>query len=378
VQEAPVSRRRIGALARRIVTQFRRDRRTVALILIVPIVVISLVGYLIDIKPADTPVGVVNDDAGVVSMVSIADLIIHAIDEESDLKLTELSREDAERQLKDGKINAALVFPADFTRNLITASEPTVTLLLEGSDAQVMAHVRDTLTLAIQQTLAGVPGVEGRLIQVEPSFLYGGEDYTTMDYLGPAFIVLMPWFFVFLLTSVSFVRERVQGTVERLLASPLSRFEIVLGYMVGFGIFSLIQSLEILLFTVYVLDVNCEGSIFLAILTVVVVIMTAVNLGILLSTFARNEFQAIQFVPLVVFPQALLGGLFWSLDSLPWFLRWLSYLMPVTYANSAVRDVMIRGASLPDWSVASNLLILAGFAVAFVLLASLTLKREVA
>jgi ABC-2 type transport system permease protein len=375
VQEAPVSRRRIGALARRIVTQFRRDLRTVALILIVPIVIISLVAYLIDIKPSDTPVGVVNDDAAV---VSIADLIIHAIDEESDLNLTELSREDAERQLRDGKINAALVFPADFTRDLITANEPTITLLLEGSEAQVMAHVRDTLTIAIQQTLAGVSGVEGRLIQVEPSFLYGGEDYTTMDYLGPAFIVLMPWFFVFLLTSVSFVRERVQGTVERLLASPLSRFEIVLGYMVGFGIFSLIQSLEMLLFTVYVLDVNCEGSIFLAILTVVVVIMTAVNLGILLSTFARNEFQAIQFVPLVVFPQALLGGLFWSLDSLPWFLRWLSYLMPVTYANSAVRDVMIRGATILDWSVASNLLILAGFAVAFVLLASLTLKREVA
>ena len=74
----------------------------------------------------------------------------------------------------------------------------------------------------------------------------------------------------------------------------------------------------------------------------------------------------------------LLGGLFWSLDSLPWFLRWLSYLMPVTYANSAVRDVMIRGATILDWSVASNLLILAGFAIAFVFLASLTLKREVA
>ena len=370
-----MNRRRIGALARRIVTQFRRDRRTVALILIVPIVIISLVGYLIDIKPSDTPVGIVNDDA---AAVSIADLIVHAIEEESDLKLTDLSREEAERQLRNGKINAALVFPSDFTRNLVTANEPTVTLLLEGSDAQVMAHVRGTLTAAIQQTLAGLPGVEGRLIEVEPAFLYGGEDYSTLDYLGPAFIVLMPWFFVFLLTSVSFVRERVQGTVERLLASPLSRFEIVLGYMLGFGIFSLVQSLEMLLFTVYVLDVNCEGSIFLAILTVIVMIMTAVNLGILLSTFARNEFQAIQFVPLVVFPQALLGGLFWSLDSLPWSLRWLSYLMPVTYANSAVRDVMIRGASLLDWSVASNLLILAGFAVAFVLLASLTLKREVA
>jgi len=369
-----MNRHRIAALARRIITQFRRDRRTVALILIVPIVIISLIGYLIEVKPSHTPVAIVNEDT---SLVSVADLIVDALEQEGQLKLTDLTREEADRQLRTGKIKAALIFPPDFTRSMVTANSPTATLLLEGSDPQIMGQVGAAVATAIQQTLSGLPVVEGRLIEVETLFLHGGEDYSTLDYLGPAFVVLMCWFFVFLLTSVSFVRERVQGTVERLLASPLSRFEIVLGYMLGFGIFSLVQSLEMLLFTVYVLDVNCEGSILLAILTVVVMIMTAVNLGILLSTFARNEFQAIQFVPLVVFPQALLGGLFWSLDSLPWSLRWLSYLMPVTYANSAVRDVMIKGANLLDWSVASSLLILTGFAAAFVFLAALTLKREV-
>jgi len=347
----------------------------VALILIVPVVVLSLVAYLINLKPSDVIVGIVNEDT---SLVSVADLIVDALDDAGDLELVDLSREEVENQLKDGRIEAALVFPPDFTWSIITAGSPTATLILEGSDPQVMGYVGTAVGTAIQKTLSGLPVVEGRLIDVEPVFLYGGEDYSAMDYLGPAFVVLIPWFFVFLLTSISFVRERVHGTVERLLASPLSRIEIVLGYMLGFGIFSLVQSLLILLFTVYVLDVDCQGSIFVAVLTVIVMIMTAVNLGILLSTFARNEFQAVQFVPLVVFPQALLGGLFWSLDSLPWSLRWLSYLMPVTYANSAVKDVMIRGSSVLDWSIGSNLLILAGFAVAFVLLASLTLKREVA
>jgi ABC-2 type transport system permease protein len=375
MQGVPVNCRRIGALAGRIVAQFRRDHRTVALILIVPVVVLSLVAYLINLKPSDVTMGIVNEDA---SLVSVADIIVDALDDADDLRLVDLSREEVENQLKDGSIEAALVFPPDFTRSIVTAGSPTATLILEGSDPQVMGYVGTAVANAIQKTLSGLPVVEGRLIDVEPVFLYGGEDYSAMDYLGPAFVVLIPWFFVFLLTSISFVRERVHGTVERLLASPLSRIEIVLGYMLVFGIFSLVQSLLILLFTVYVLDVDCQGSMFVAVLTVIVMIMTAVNLGILLSTFARNEFQAVQFVPLVVFPQALLGGLFWSLESLPWSLRWLSYLMPVTYANSAVKDVMIRGSSVLDWSVGSNLLILAGFALAFVILASLTLKREVA
>jgi ABC-2 type transport system permease protein len=366
---------RISALAKRIITQFRRDRRTVALILVVPIVILSLVGYLIDLKPSDTAVGIVNED---VAATSVADLIIDTLEESSDLKLVDLGREEVEGQLRDGRIKAALMFPSDFTQSILTGNGPTVTLILEGSESQVVGYIRGSVAAAIQQTLASAPVMEGRLIDVQPSFIYGGPDYSTLDYLGPAFVVLIPWFFVFLLTSISFVRERVQGTVERLLASPLSRIEIVLGYMLGFGVFSLIQSLEMLLFTVYVLNVNCEGSIFVAILIVVIMIMTAVNLGILLSTFARNEFQAVQFVPLVVFSQALLGGLFWSLDSLPWSLRWLSYLMPVTYANLAVKDVMIKGAGILNWSVGSNLLILMAFAAAFIVLSSLTLKREVA
>jgi len=138
-----------------------------------------------------------------------------------------------------------------------------------------------------------------------------------------------------------------------------------------------LQSVVILVFAVYVLQIEHLGNIGVVILTVAIMALTAVNLGIFLSTFARNEFQAVQFMPMIMFPQALLGGLFWSLESLPWGLRWLSYLMPLTYANRASENVMIKGAGIPDWSVASNLLILLAFAAVFIFLSSRTLRSEV-
>jgi ABC-2 type transport system permease protein len=368
-----MSPRRVSALAQRIITQFRRDRRTLVLMFAVPIIVLSLIGYLVDLKPSDVTVGVVNEDQGMV-----AGNILAALEDSGDFKLVYIGRNEVDEELRGGEIQGAIVFDLDFTQRLLSGQNPTMNLVLEGSDSRVMGHIRSSVTKAVPEALSQFPMMEGRLIDIQPRFIYGGADYTSLDYLGPAFVALIPFFFVFLLTSISFLRERAQGTIERLLASPLSRAETVLGYMLGFGLFSLIESLLILVFTVYVLGVHCEGNILAAILVVIIMALSAVNLGIFVSTFARNEFQAVQFVPLVVFPQGLLGGLFWSVDSLPWFLRWMSYAMPMTYANAAVREVMIKGASVVDWSVLSNLLILAGFAAVLVFFSSLTLRREVA
>ena len=366
---------RIGALAGRIVTQFRRDRRTLVLIFLIPLMVLFLVGYLVELEPSGITIGVVNKD---VAIVSAADEIVSTLEESGDFQLTILTGEDVEEQLREGKIQAALVFPSDFTQRLSTGHNPWVSLRLEGSDPQVAGRIRESMTATIPRAVAELAGMESSFVEVQATFVYGGPRFGTLDYFAPAFIVLFPFFFVFLLTSMSFLRERAQGTMERLLASPLTRAEAVLGYMLGFALFALVESLVILLFTVYVLQIQYTGNTLILVLIVVIMALGAVNLGIFMSTFARNEFQAVQFMPLVIFPQALLGGIFWAVGSLPWFLRWLSYVMPVTYANFAVRNVMIKGASILDWSVGSNLLILVGFAGVFILLSSLTLRREVA
>jgi len=197
-----------------------------------------------------------------------------------------------------------------------------------------------------------------------------------LDYIAPALLATLALFFSFLLTGISFLRERSQGTMERLMASPVSRLDIVVGYLFGFFIFALSQTLIILLFTIYVLNVNYYGDLWQVFVFQIVVITVAVNLGIFISTFARNEFQMVQFIPLILFPQIFLCGVIWPVEQMPDYLQWLSVILPLKYAVDGLRDIMLAGKSLLD--VGFELSVLIGFAVIISILAALTLRRGAA
>lgn len=194
-----------------------------------------------------------------------------------------------------------------------------------------------------------------------------------LDYIAPALLATLALFFGFLLTGISFLRERSQGTMERLMASPVSRLDIVIGYLFGFFIFALVQTLIILLFTIYVLDVTYHGDLWQIFVFQIAVIAGAVNLGIFISTFARNEFQMVQFIPLIIIPQIFLCGVIWPVEQMPDYLQWLSTILPLTYAVDGLRDIMLNGKSLIDVGV--ELAALVGFAVAISIVAAITLRR---
>lgn len=223
---------------------------------------------------------------------------------------------------------------------------------------------RDRRTMAL---LFIVPLVVMTLIGL--SFPQAG----VLDYIAPALLATLALFFGFLLTGISFLRERSQGTLERLMASPLSRLDIVVGYLFGFFIFALAQTLIILLFTIYVLNVNYHGDLWQIFVFQVVVIIGAVNLGIFISTFARNEFQMVQFIPLIILPQVFLCGVLWPVEQMPGYLQWLSIILPLTYAVDGLRNIMLSGKNLMD--VGFELGVLVGFAVFISIIAAVTLRR---
>lgn len=196
---------------------------------------------------------------------------------------------------------------------------------------------------------------------------------SVLDYIAPALLATMALFFSFLLTGISFLRERSQGTMERLMASPVSRLDIVVGYLFGFFIFALVQTAIIILFTIYVLDVRYYGDLWQIFVFQIVVIIGAVNLGILTSTFARNEFQMVQFIPLLIFPQVFLCGVLWPVEQMPNYLQWLSAILPLTYAVDGLREIMLSAKSLID--VGFELAVLVAFAVAISIAAAFTLRR---
>lgn len=199
---------------------------------------------------------------------------------------------------------------------------------------------------------------------------------TVLDFIAPALLTTLSLFFGFLLTGISFLRERSQGTMERLMASPVSHLDIVIGYLFGFFIFALTQTMILLLFTIYVLDVNYLGELWQIVIFQIVVIIGAVNLGIFLSAFARNEFQMVQFIPLIITPQVFLCGVIWPVEQMPDYLQWLSVILPLTYAVDGLRDIMLFGKNLADVWVA--LAVLVGFAAVMSILAALSLRRGAA
>jgi len=162
------------------------------------------------------------------------------------------------------------------------------------------------------------------------------------------------------------------------MASPLRRSEIVLGYMLGFTVLAIVQAIEVLAFSLLVLHVHNDGNIGLIFLLEVLMAIAAVNLGIFLSMFARTEFQAVQFIPLVILPQVLLAGIIFPISTEPGALQVLSHVLPLTYAVNGMRDIMIKGADLSWSSLQLDFGVILGFGILVILAAAATLRRRVA
>ncbi len=162
------------------------------------------------------------------------------------------------------------------------------------------------------------------------------------------------------------------------MASPLRRGEIVVGYMLGFTVLALVQAVEVLVFSLAVLKVHNSGNVALIFGIEALMAIAAVNLGIFLSMFARTEFQAVQFIPLVIVPQFLLSGILFSVNTEPRPLQVLSDVLPLTYAVNGLRDVVIKGADLSWGSLQLDVGVVAGFIVVLVIAAGATLRRRIA
>ena len=224
--------------------------------------------------------------------------------------------------------------------------------------------VRDRRTMAL---LVIVPLVIASLIGVSV------PDKSILDNTFPAILATLILFFGFILAGISVLRERSQGTLERLMASPVSRLDIVGGYLMGFLLFALLQTLIIFFYIIYVLKVSYQGEMWQILVFQLLIGIGAVCLGTFLSIFARNEFQMMQFIPLIIVPQIFLCGLFWPVEQMPAYLQWLANCLPLTYGVDGIRAMMLQGQNLLD--IGKDIAVLAAYAVGLLILASLSLRR---
>lgn len=333
---------RTRALARRILQQMRHDRRTLALMFFAPLLLLTLIYFMLNNSTTTIHVAVVNAPEQYVEALYQNNVIVHRYDEG-----------EARKALEQGDVTAAV--------NLVSG-KPVI-------------DVDGTNSAKAKQTIALLEGARQNGMHQRPDlaaeihYIYGYEDLTNFDNFGAILIGILIFFFVFLVAGISFLQERTSGTLEKLLSTPIKRWEVVIGYTLGYGTVTVMQSILVSLYVVYVLNVMMVGSLALILLITLLTAICALTLGTLLSTAANNEFQMMQFIPIVIVPQIFLSGLFEL--SPTWDM--VGHITPLYYTADALNEVMIRGNGLS--TIWLDLLVVTMFSILFMALNTVVLRR---
>ncbi|KEI91036.1 ABC transporter permease [Clostridium botulinum] len=343
---------RIGALIKRISLQMLRDKRTLALLFVAPVLILTLMYFLFNSNTVNPKLGVVDLSKDIIETLKSGD--INVIEYET------ASNEVIIKDKLDG---------------LLEMDNKTLKLTLENSDPSKAKLLKMKINQAItsQSRMANITlPVKFKTPTIDTNYIYGNSETTFFDVLSPILIGFFVFFFVFLISGIGLLRERTTGTLERLMATPIKRYEVVIGYLVGYGIFAVIQTLIIVLFSINILHIILAGSILNVILINLLLALVALSLGILLSTFASSEFQMIQFIPLVIIPQIFFAGIF-PLEGMANWLQTIGKIMPIYYGADALKSVMYKGYNLNQ--ITNDLLFLVIFASIFIILNIVALKK---
>lgn len=340
-------------VAKRLLKQISKDKRLLIMMFVAPTLVLLLLKVILQSSAMEPTI----------ALVSAPEAFTKSIEQEAHVVVAQ-QVEDAEQMLKDKKVDAYISFLDNQPHLMLEGSDPTKSKL-------VMQKLQNILfATAVSQAS---PEMQSNLSLLESSsVLYGSKDYELFEGIAPLLMGFLIFFYVFVTAGISFLRERTTGTLDRLLATPLKRWEIVLGYFLGFGSFVFIQTVIIQAFGIYALDIPLAGSFWLVTIVDLLLATVALSMALLLSAYARNEFQMFQFIPIVIVPQVLFSGMF-DLSGAPQALQILSKCFPVTYAADALREVMIRGAGFS--SIVLPLIVMIVFSVVFLVLNSLVLKK---
>lgn len=332
---------RVLAIARKNLRSLKHDKRTVGFLVLMPLFMITVFGYTFGGDVKNIKVDIINLDLARANE-SLSVLIVDDLGAHETLRIahnyepgnvSESQVAVSRQRVRDADIWAAIVFAPDFTekanasmvalRSGMTPVPSVLTIYIDGTNPNIVTAVVNELQRAIQTVLVTAGANLVPPIVVAPTREYGqGAEF--IDFFAPGVMGLAAMMVTFMLSIISFVHERSSFTLDRLLSTPVSEGEIVAGYALAFGLVGLVQSVVILSTAVLLFDITIEGSLPLVLLIIFIFGVGNQGLGFLLSSIAKNEFQAVQFMPIILFPSILLAGVFWPIEAVPELLRPIS------------------------------------------------------
>lgn len=352
--------------------QVLRDKTTIFIAIMIPAIQLTIFGYAIrtDITNVKT---VIAD----LSQTELSREIITAINNTGVFKISGyvLSYGDAYDSIRNGTAKLAILIPPDLRRGESGFEPSEIQILVDGSDSSVANYALSAIEGAITAFLdkAQARLSVQRMLTLKPRVLFNPE-LKSSTFFVPALIVLILHIPLVILTSLSVVRERVEGTLEQLIVTPIGKLALMLGKLVPFFVIGVFAGVGVLLVMVFLFKVPIHGSLVALVLVMLLWIITSLALGLMLSTIARTQLQAILSAILIIVPSILLSGFMFPRESMPKLVYPITYLLPMTYAIRIVRGIVIRGA--PTSALLIDLGVLAFFCILLVSFSTIRFQKR--
>jgi ABC-2 type transport system permease protein len=345
----------------------RRDPATVIFALLIPIFQLTLFGYAIETDIRNIPTGVLDYDNSAESREFVSAL---ENTQYARLVAAPASRAEMLNLMRAGRVRLGLEIPPGFGRGVTQRTGSQVLVLVDGSDSQTAFRAQAAVTqLALRfHNESGQPVVDMR-----PQVLFN-PDSRTANFMVPGLIGIIMQVVTVALTAFSLVRERERGTLEQLMVSPVGRLGLLLGKLLPYGVIGIAEVVTVVVLGRLVFSVPIHGSLLLLFGLSLPFLVAALGLGLLISTFARTQAQALQGTLMLMLPSVLLSGLMFPRESMPAVIRWISFAFPVTHFIEILRGIIVRGAGFSEvWPWAA---VLTAMAVAILGVATARFRKS--
>lgn len=368
--------KRIKAIIKKEFAQIKRDKRTIAIIIMMPIMELLLFGYAASTSVDHIPTAILNNDMGSESRELLESF---TNSQYFDLDYYAESMDDIEICIDKGYAKAGVIIPPDFSKDIKNGKTAQIQLIIDGTDpttAQTILSsaggIVQSMSVEIVQETRGITVPQTLDLR---SRVWYNPDMSSIYFNIPGLIGVILQTVTLMLTSFSIVRERERGTMEQLIVTPITKMELMIGKIIPYVIIGFVDIILALALSVFWFRVPISGSIFLLLLFSLIFLFGALGVGLLISTVSKSQLQAMQLSMFMIMPNILLSGYMFPREAMPKVIYGLSTVLPLTYFIKVLRGIILKGNGLAE--LFNELIILVVFGICFLVVATLKFKKKI-
>ncbi len=368
--------KRIFSIIRKEFFQIKRDKRTIAIIIMMPIMELLLFGYAASTSVDHIPTVVYNNDIGIESRELLGSFVNSQY---FDLDFNAQSIQEVQQYIDNGDAKAGIVIPPEYSNDIKSGKTAQIQLIVDGSDPTTAQTILSSASGVVQsmsvEIIKDTKGISMPMALDLRSRVWYNPDMSSINFNIPGLIGVILQTVTLMLTSFSIVRERERGTMEQLIVTPITKMELMVGKIVPYVIIGFVDIVLALALSVFWFRVSIAGSITLLLLFSIIFLFGSLGVGLVISTISKSQLQAMQLSMFMIMPNVLLSGYMFPREAMPKVINAISTVLPLTYFIKVLRGIILKGNGFSQ--LYKEFIILTAFGLGFLIIATINFKKKI-